>query len=328
MQSMQSSANEFTEVFKFRFDAATQASDGPAGKVSAVVADAEQRAITHAAVKLGVFFGASHYVPLDLVADANADQLSLSIPLAEVKKLPTSAAAGAVLSASTLLVAAGKRLGHLTQLTINRETRILRHLVVDRGVRGEALVPASMIVTMTSKQIGVNLGAATAQSLVPFRRDADLHAEAYAAIYDYEPLRIDLPGIEIHAIDGVIWLKGHVSSDLNKRLVSDQLQGITGLDELHNELLADTDLAGRISMALGRDPCTAGQMIGVYPQLGVVRLRGNVRTPEARAAAGEIASVVPGVKRLENELHVDPHADVVPVMAGVTNSEDVVPGGG
>jgi osmotically-inducible protein OsmY len=173
----------------------------------------------------------------------------------------------------------------------------------------------------------VNLAGTSPNNLVPFRRDADLYDEVYRAIYDYDPLRIDLPGITIHAIDGTVWLKGSVSSDLNQRLVSDQLQDITGLAEVHNELVADTDLASRVSMALGHDPRTAEQKIGVYPQLGVVRLRGNVRTPEARAAAGEIASAVPGVGRVENELHVDPHADVVPVMASVTNDEDLVPGG-
>ncbi len=324
---MQSPVNEFAEVFKFRFDSACHASDGPAGKVAAVVADTEQLAITHAAIKVGGLFGKSHYLPLDLVTDANAAQASMSITLQEIEQMPMAAPAGALLSSSTQLISGGKRLGHLAQLTINRETRVLRHLVVDRGVRGEALVPATMIATMTSKQIDVNLAGTSPNNLVPFRSDADLYDEVYHAIYDYDPLRIDLPGITIHAIDGTVWLKGNVSSDLNQRLVSDQLQDVAGLAEIHNELVADTDLASRVSMALGRNPRTAEQKIGVYPQLGVVRLRGNVRTPEARAAASEIAATVPGIRRVENELHVDPHAEVVPVMASVTNDEDLVPGG-
>jgi hypothetical protein len=324
---MQPAENEFADVLKFRFDAPIQANDGPSGRLGAVVADAEAHTLTHIAVKLGLFFGSIHYVPLEQVTDANAAEVGLSIPLAEIETLARAAPAGAVLSSSTGLTAGGKSLGHLAQLTINRETRVLRHLVVDRGVRGEVLVSASMIATMTSKQIAVNLGGISPNDLVPFRRDADLYAEAYGAMYDYEPLRIDLPGIEIHAIDGTVWLKGHVSSELNQRLASDQLQGITGLAQVHNELIADTDLASRISMALGHDPRTAGEKIGVYPRLGEVRLRGSVHTPEARAAAGEVAAAVTGAKRLENELRVDPRADVVPVMASVTNSEDEVPGG-
>ncbi len=324
---MQPSVNEFAEVFKFRFDAPNQASDGPAGKVAAVVADAEQRTVTHVAVRIGVLFGKTHYLPVDLVTEASAESVSVSVALEEIERMPTQAPAGAVLSSSTSLTAGGKSIGHLAQLTINRETRVLRHLVVDRGVRGEALVPASLVSGMTSKQISVHLGGTSPNDLVPYRSDADLHADIFKAIYDYDPLRIDLPGIAIHVIDGTVWLKGHVSSDLNQRLVSDQLQGIAGLAEVHNELIADTDLAARISMALGRDPRTANEKVGVYPQLGVVRLRGNVRSPEARAAAGAIAASIWGTSRVENELRVNPRADVVPVMASVTNAEDLVPGG-
>ena len=201
---MQPAQNEFAEVLKFRFDASIQASDGPSGRLAAVVADAESRTLTHVAIKLGLLFGSVHYVPLEQVDDAHAAEVSLGIPLAQIETMPKVAPAGAVLASSTGLTAGGKSLGHLAQLTINRETRVLRHLVMDRGVRGEVLVPATMITTMTSKQIAVNLGGISPNDLVPFRRDADLYAQAYGAIYDYEPLRIDLPGIEIHAIDGTI----------------------------------------------------------------------------------------------------------------------------
>jgi hypothetical protein len=35
---------------------------------------------------------------------------------------------------------------------------------------------------------------------------------------------------------------------------------------------------------------------------------------------------VPGVKSVVNELLIDPNAQVVPVLAGITNEEDQVPG--
>jgi hypothetical protein len=52
-----------------------------------------------------------------------------------------------------------------------------------------------------------------------------------------------------------------------------------------------------------------------------------VRTPEARTAAYEVTRSVPGVEDIENALIVDPNAEVIPVLAGVTNQEDRVPGG-
>ena len=147
------------------------------------------------------------------------------------------------------------------------------------------------------------------------------------AIYDYARLRVDLPGIAIRVIDGVLWLQGHVSSDLNKRLVSDQIVNIRGLSEIHNDLIADNDLAADVAMALAKDPRTAQGNIGVYPALGHINLRGRVRTPEARRAAYEVTRSVPGVEDIENALIVDPNAEVIPVLAGVTNQEDRVPGG-
>lgn len=318
-------ATEFAEVSKFRFDAEIEASDGAAGKLASVFVDAEQRIITHIGVKLG-FFGSDYILPLSVVAASTAAQVTLTIPLDDIKKIH-SGTGDMKLTAGTTVAAAGKSLGKLRQVTIHRETHVLRHLVIDRPMRGEVSIPASAI-SGIGKQITVDLGGVSPERLTPFRPDADLHADIYKAIYDYQPLRIDLPGIDIRAIDGSAWLFGHVSSDLNQRLVTDQLQGIPGLAAVHNHLVADNNLASAVSLALARDPRTAGERVGVYPRLGEVRLRGNVRSAAAREGASEVAQGVPGIKSVINELHINPNAaDVVPVMASVTNSEDLVPGG-
>jgi osmotically-inducible protein OsmY len=55
-------------------------------------------------------------------------------------------------------------------------------------------------------------------------------------------------------------------------------------------------------------------------------LRGRVTNSEARQAAGVIAATVPGVKQVANELGIDPNAELVPVLAGITNEDDMVPG--
>lgn len=322
---MQTAATEFAEVLKFRFDADIEAADGEAGRLAAIVADPATRAITHAVVKTRVLFGATCFVPLQLVTDATADTVTLSVPLAEIEKMSVRPD-GATLSASTGVATGHKRLGRLRQITVNRQTRAPRHLVIERGGR-EVLVPAAMLASVTAKQITVDLGDLNPAQLVPYRPDEELRQEVYDAIYDYPRLRVDLPGIVIHAIDGVVWLRGYVASDLNRRIVTDQLGGIVGLAELHNELIADNQLAADVSMALGRDPRTAGEPIGVYPRLGTVHLRGNARSAAARQAAGEIARAVPDVKAVVNELHLDPRAAVVPVLASVTNEEDRVPGG-
>lgn len=325
---METAATEFAEVKKVRLGARVQASDGEAGKVAGMVADADQRTITHVGIKPGFLgSGGTFYVPMTLVAAGDSENLSITIPLAEIKEKYAKAPSGALLAGGTRVVAGGRALGKLVQVTVHRDTLTLRHLVIERGLGREFLVPARAITSISAKQVQVDLGVVKPDQLTPFRTDADLREEVYQAIYNYDPLRIDLPGIEIHAIDGVVWLKGHVSSELNVRLAADQLINIPGLAELNNDLVVDSDLATRISYALAHDPRTANAYIGVYPRLGVVRLRGAVRTPDARQAATEIASSVSDIKSLANELKVDPSADVVPVLAGVTNEEDMVPGG-
>jgi osmotically-inducible protein OsmY len=163
--------------------------------------------------------------------------------------------------------------------------------------------------------------------LARVRADNELRQDLDHRLRDCQLVRLELPGITIHARDGVVWLRGHVSSDGKRRRANEVLWGLDGLLQLHNELVADTALAAAVAMALAYDPRTARQRIGVYASLGVMRLRGVVRTATAQASAWEIAAAVPLVKQVVNELRVDPAADVLPDLAGVTNNYDLVPGG-
>jgi hypothetical protein len=52
-----------------------------------------------------------------------------------------------------------------------------------------------------------------------------------------------------------------------------------------------------------------------------------VRSDDARKRAREIAAKTPGVRTVRDELTVDSTAEPLSVLAGVTNEEDLVPGG-
>lgn len=329
VEHMQLPQMEFAEVQKFRFDADVEASDGAAGKLAWVVADTTSHALTYVGVKVTagtLFFGATYDVPIHLVSAAADDTVTLAIPLEEIKKHRTPPA-GAQLTHATQVVAGNRRLGRLVQMTIDKESGALRHLVIERLGR-EWLVNAGLMTEITAKQIGVNLGQLTPGELTPYRSDAELHDALYERIWDYARMRPDMPGIAIYAIDGVVWLKGYVSSDVNRRIIVDLMQNITGLAELHNELIADNQLAADVAMALAHDPRTANQRIGVYPKLGEVHLRGVVQSPQVVTAAGELAHGLPDVKSVVNELRINPRFTNLPDMAAVTNAEDLVPGGG
>jgi osmotically-inducible protein OsmY len=196
-----------------------------------------------------------------------------------------------------------------------------------RAPREDTLLPARVVTDITTRRVVPSVGGVPNEHLARSRADDELCQDVYHRLRDCQLVRLDLPGIAIHARDGVVWLRGHVSSDGKRRRADEVLRGLAGLVQLHNELVTDTALAAAVAMALAYDPRTARQHIGVYPYLGVMRLRGIVRTATAHAAAGEIAAAVPLVKQVVNELRVDPDADVLPDLASVTTNYDLVPGG-
>jgi hypothetical protein len=324
---MVDAATEFAEVSKFRFGMSVLTDDGEEGSLAYVGVDPAQRAISHAGVKFGFGpFGKEYCVPLDQVRHANEHEIRLIPTREEVERQFATKPTVPPLSTGTQVMAGGKRIGHVAQLTVNRETRVLRHLVVDRGLQ-EVVVSAQRVTAIEGKQIITDLTPEDVRALIPYVPDEALRDESHRAIDSNTRLRVDVRGVAIRVIDGVVWLQGHVSSDLNVRQFQDQLVGIRGIGEVQNELIADTDLAAKVSYALAHDPSTRQGYIGVYPMLGEVHLRGRVRTGAMRQAAGEIARRVPGVAQVYNELVVDPNASVLPVLAGVTGQEDRVPGG-
>lgn len=324
---METTDTGYVAVSKYRFGAPVLTDDGEEGTLDALIVDAAAHIVSGIRVRFG-FLGRTMYMaPVSTVRHATPGRIELHLTRDDLKSDYTKASPVVLLSTSTQVMAGHKSLGKLLQVTVNRETHALRHLVLERGLRSEALIAARNITAVEGRRIVLGASANDAPPLTPYRPDDEIHTEVRSAIYDYPRLRIDLPGIGIHVIDGVLWLQGHVASDLNKRMVQDQLGNIRGLSEIHNELISDTDLANAVAMALAKDSRTARERIGVYPILGNINLRGRVRTDAARTAAYEVARATPGVETVENALIVDPSAEVIPVMAGVTNEEDRVPGG-
>lgn len=296
------------------------------GTLTHVVVTPETRAVVSVGVRFGLF-GHAVYLPIAQVAEATEHLVQLDLTRDEVVKYGKQPA-GLRLGGDTPVTLEGKRLGKLKQATFNRDTGALRHLVIERGLGSEVVVSAVAIARLDASGVALTaLGAGGRPTLTPYRPDDELRDDARRAIENYARMRVELDGINVTAIDGVVWLRGHVSSELNGRLAQDLVSGVPGIAELHNNLIADPDLAGAISRALARDPRTAEEHIGVYPMLGRVRLRGAVRTQAARDAADAIANATPGVGEVLNELRVDVNANVLPVLAGVTGDEDVVPGG-
>jgi len=318
----------FATARKFRFGADVQASDGEAGSVVALVADGQRRTLIEVGIRRGPFHPCV-FVSLEHVIEATAEALTLDLTREQIARQTTPA--GMTLTPFTTVRANGVYLGRLAQLTVTAPSEMLRHFVVTQGFHGmrrEAAAPARIIIGMTARQISVHVDGLPHKRLLPYRTDTVLRQDVYARLFDYAPLRVDLPGIEIQPVDGEVWLRGHVSSGGARRMAEDQAQGVRGLVSLRNELTADDALAATVSMALARDlGADQRQHLGVYPRLGVVYLRGSVRTTAARERASVVASTCAMVKSVINEVRVTPTEEDISVMASVTNHADVAPGG-
>ncbi len=310
------------QVSAFRFGGDVQTSEGEPGTLSQVVMGVGGHTITHIGVRFGRFGrGRVSYASFADIASATDDQVTLTVTRADLEA-GAATPTGFKLTDNTQVFLDGKRSGRVAQVAFDSATRRIWRLVIDRGLGGEWTASARYITQLDAKQITLS-GA----KLTPYIPDQQLTDDIHRAIENYTKLRIDLAGVHIHVADGVVWLEGHVSNDLNRRIVSDLLHSVQGIAELYNNLYSDAEVANSVSQALASDPQVARAHVGVYPSLGEVHLRGVAPDAATRTAAAEIARGVPGVASVVNELRVDPRADTLPVMAGVTGDEDIVPGG-
>lgn len=320
---MDSTASALFTARKIRFGADVYTSEDERGTLSSVTVEPGGDA-----VGVGVHFGVfGHEVFADFgrLVEGTASKVALNMARSE---LSSTQPAGARLSSATKVTLDGKRLGKLAGVTFDARTHAPRRIVIARQGGGSLVAPATALVSIDADTVSLSSARDGAQPAVTvYRPDAELRLDIHEAIENYARMRVDAGGVDIQAIDGVVWLAGHVSSDMSLHLVEELTRGVPGVAELHNLLVADTDLAASVSSALARDPRTAGERIGVYPALGRVRLRGVVRTPLAREAATQIASENPDAQEVVNELRVDANASLLPVLAGVTGEEDMVPGG-
>ncbi len=322
-------ATTFADIQKFRLGVIVIASDGEAGSVAQVYVEPGQRAVTAIGVKIGRGpGGVLRAVSLDRVIDGTADEVRLSITREALLQVMTPAPAGATtLSHATQATINGRGSGALTQVSALHATGAITHLIVKQGLTGgEVVIEPEWIASISDDGSAIELALPSGAALAPHRPDPDLLDEVRARLWNYARLRVDLRAVDIRVIDGEVWIRGNVSSTLNRRIISDLLAGTRGLITLHNELVADNELAVRIAQALAKNPATHGQPIGVYPSLGKVYLRGLAHSPTVVEAAKKIAAEIEGQREVVSEMAVGA-GPYIPMLAPVTGDEDIVPGG-
>lgn len=317
-----------SEMLKFHFGNAIFCADGQDGSLTRVLFDAASKRMTHLAVKQGRFFGKTIYVPFDAVTVATGDGIWLNCALAQLSAFPESVE-GDVWLGPRSVVQSGGNSGTLDFVAVQPDSGELAYIVAHNLLSGrDTLLREQYVTSLGPGPITVSLDSVQLQTLPPYRSDSELQREVDEIIFDLGFLHIDLKGMRMRVLDSVLYMEGNISSALRGELARDQVAGVTGLLEIRNDLIGDDTLAAEIARALGQDERTRDLPIGVYPDLGVVRLSGSVRTAGQKEAASAIAKKFLGVRGIINDLVVDPAADMLYVMSAPEGGEsrDLTPG--
>ncbi len=317
-----------SEMQKFHFGNKIFCTDGQFGTLTRVLFDAPSWRLTQLAVKQSHLFGKTYYQPFIAVTRATGEGVWLNITVAELETAASSAGPGVELDSHSVVRGSGAN-GTLALVAVHPKNGELAYIVAHNVPAGrDTLLLDQHISELAPGQLAIEADAAVLAALPPYRSDRELQKEVEEIVFDLGFLHIDLKGMHLRVLDSVLYLEGNISSTLRGEMVRDQVSGVTGLLEIKNDLVGDDTLAADIALALGRDERTRDLPIGVYPQLGVVRLSGSVRNSQQKTTAAEIAQKFDGVRGVLNTLIIDPSADMLYVMSAPEGGEarDITPG--
>lgn len=319
-----------SEMLKFHFGSKIVCTNGEDGDLACVVVDPTTRRLTAIGVKQGRIFGKTVHLPFESVDNATGGGVRLRVSLADVAAAASGPVGGARLdSKSSVELSGSASKGTLELVAVHPASGELAYIVAHNLRPGQdTLIRAEYITSLANGQVKVTIPQTMLELLPPYRPDSVLQREVERALFAVTALHVDLKGITLRVLDGVLYIDGNISSKLRSDMVTNQAMGVQGLLEIKNRLVADDVLQADLARALGDDPRTRDLPIGVYPRLGVVRLSGAVHNNSQRAAAEEIVRNFPGVRSVINDLVVDPRAALLRVMAPSEggNTEDIVPG--
>jgi len=141
------------------------------------------------------------------------------------------------------------------------------------------------------------------------QRDRDLEARVNQALWSYSPLRESRCPIIVIARGEVVELTGTVRTELMKSTALRLAGAVPGVSKVQDNLVSDESLEQEIGQRLARNASThlSANEVTVCSVLGAVYLRGQVESATVKEEVGRIASQVPGVQMVINELTVQDH---------------------
>jgi len=132
--------------------------------------------------------------------------------------------------------------------------------------------------------------------------DKKLYTRVRRVLWDYEPLRASHAEIFIDIEPDGVQLRGRVRT-LPQKIIAEMLvQRISGVGAVTNALIADPEVVRAVADALAQDDRTAPYVLRVDSRHGIVTLLGEVPSDAVQSAAIEVATQVPLVSSVRNQL--------------------------
>ena len=145
------------------------------------------------------------------------------------------------------------------------------------------------------------------------RAEKKLYTRVRRILWDYEPLRASHAEIYIDVEGAHVRLRGRVRTLPQKLIAAVMVERMADVGSVSNELIADPEVVRAVADALAQDERTAPYVLRVDSRHGVVTLSGQVPSEAVQATATEIASQVPTVQSIRNQLTVG--GDPLPAVA-------------
>jgi osmotically-inducible protein OsmY len=131
-----------------------------------------------------------------------------------------------------------------------------------------------------------------------------LYSRVRRVLWDYEPLRASHAEISIDVEGQHVRLRGRVRSLPQKLIAAVLLERLADVGTVTNELIADPEVVRAVADALAQDERTAAYVLRVDSRHGLVILRGEVPSEAVQQAAIDIASSLPVVHGVRNQLTI------------------------
>jgi osmotically-inducible protein OsmY len=136
------------------------------------------------------------------------------------------------------------------------------------------------------------------------RAEKKVYTRVRRVLWDYEPLRASHAEIFIDLDGQAVTLRGRVRTLPQKVIAEVLVKRMTEVGSVTNQLIADPEVVRAVADALAQDERTAPYVIRVDSRHGIVILRGEVPSEATQQVALEIASNVPLVSSVRNQVTI------------------------